>query len=202
MKIELIEGIGLWLAQRWGEYFAAVVTSLGLPYELYDIGNKFTWTRLILLMINLALVLYLLLTRRLFGVRGGKAAYEARLRSISVIDEAARLAEQHRAAHTAADAQAAAPAGQSPGGLPAAAQSSGALPAAARPGSAPRPGSSPGPGARAGNGRRPRWLNLSPEPVMRVASSAATSSSPFQNERTVSRNLSFHSAQPGGKPPT
>jgi uncharacterized membrane protein (DUF2068 family) len=131
--VELIEGIGLWLAQRWGEYFAAVVTSLGLPYELYDISNKFTWTRLILLMINLALVLYLLLTRRLFGVRGGKAAYEARLRSLSVIDEAVRVAEQHRAAHTAAGALAAASAGQSPGGLPAAGQSRGVPPAAARP---------------------------------------------------------------------
>ena len=29
--IEMIEGIGLWLDRRWGEYFAMVATSLGLP---------------------------------------------------------------------------------------------------------------------------------------------------------------------------
>ena len=31
--IELVEGIGLWLARRWGEYFAMVATSLGLPWR-------------------------------------------------------------------------------------------------------------------------------------------------------------------------
>jgi hypothetical protein len=36
--------------------------------------------------INLALVLYLVLTKRLFGVRGGKKAYEAHLRSESILD--------------------------------------------------------------------------------------------------------------------
>ncbi|MNN97931.1 hypothetical protein D3C81_2171960 [compost metagenome] len=51
-------------------------------------------------------------------------------------------------------------------------------------------------------GRRPRWLNISPEAVMRLAKSATWPSSPFQNARTVSRNLSFHSTQPGGKLPT
>jgi len=91
--IELIEGVGLWLAKRWGEYFAAVVTSIGLPYEIYDMWVKFTYIRLTAFLINLALVLYLVLTKRLFGARGGKKAYEERLRSESVIDEAVRAAE-------------------------------------------------------------------------------------------------------------
>jgi uncharacterized membrane protein (DUF2068 family) len=82
------EGIGLWLEKRWGEYFAMIVTSLGLPYEIYDLTDKITVTRIIFFLINLALVVYLVVTRRLFGVRGGKAAYEARLRSESVIQEA------------------------------------------------------------------------------------------------------------------
>jgi uncharacterized membrane protein (DUF2068 family) len=91
--VELIEGVGLWLAKRWGEYFAAVVTSIGLPYEIYDLWLKFTYFRMIAFIINLALVLYLVLTKRLFGVRGGKKAYEERLRSESVIDEAVRAAD-------------------------------------------------------------------------------------------------------------
>ncbi len=31
--VEVIEGIGLWLLKRWGEYFAMVATSVGLPYR-------------------------------------------------------------------------------------------------------------------------------------------------------------------------
>ena len=86
--LEVVEGIGLWLEQRWGEYFAMIVTSLGLPYEIYDLTEKVTATRVIFFLINLTLVIYLVVTRRLFGVRGGKAAYEARLRSESVMEEA------------------------------------------------------------------------------------------------------------------
>jgi uncharacterized membrane protein (DUF2068 family) len=88
--IELIEGTGLWLARRWGEYFAMVATSLGLPYEIYELISRFTVFKLALFAVNLLLVLYLVITRRLFGVRGGKEAYEARLRSESIMDAAIR----------------------------------------------------------------------------------------------------------------
>jgi uncharacterized membrane protein (DUF2068 family) len=94
--VEVIEGVGLWLVKRWGEYFAMIVTSLGLPYEIYDLANKVTVLRVVAFLINLALVLYLVLTKRLFGVRGGKAAYEARLRSESILDaEIAALEAEH-----------------------------------------------------------------------------------------------------------
>jgi uncharacterized membrane protein (DUF2068 family) len=96
--IELVEGTGLWLAKRWGEYFAIVVTSLGLPYEIYDLTNKITATRVIFFVINLALVLYLVITRRLFGLRGGKSAYETRLRGESVLQAAIEAAAAGHAA--------------------------------------------------------------------------------------------------------
>ena len=95
--IELVEGVGLWLTRRWGEYFAMVATSLGLPYEIYDLASKVTVTRALFFVINLALVLYLVLTKRLFGVRGGKHAYEARLRSESVMEAAIEAAAAERA---------------------------------------------------------------------------------------------------------
>jgi uncharacterized membrane protein (DUF2068 family) len=85
--IELAEAAGLWLGQRWGEYLAAAATSIFLPYEIYDLTGKITWLRIAALVINLLLVIYLVWTRRLFGVRGGKAACEARLRSASIIEE-------------------------------------------------------------------------------------------------------------------
>jgi uncharacterized membrane protein (DUF2068 family) len=104
--IELIEGIGLWLARRWGEYFAMVATSLGVPYEIYELSSKITVTKSLLFAVNLALVLYLVITKRLFGVRGGRHAYEARLRSESVMEAAieAAAADRSRAAQTSQDA--------------------------------------------------------------------------------------------------
>lgn len=41
--IELVEAVGLWLGQRWGEYFAMAATSAFLPYEIYDLTVKLTW---------------------------------------------------------------------------------------------------------------------------------------------------------------
>jgi len=97
--IEIVEGIGLWQARRWGEYFAFVATSLGLPYEVYDLVTKFSVVALILFLINLALVLYLVITKRLFGLRGGKRAYDARLRSESIMDAAIEAAAADRGDH-------------------------------------------------------------------------------------------------------
>ena len=70
--IELVEAVGLWTARRWGEYFAMIATSVGLPLEIYDLTRKVTVTTIVLLLINLALVVYLAVTKRLFGIRGGK----------------------------------------------------------------------------------------------------------------------------------
>jgi uncharacterized membrane protein (DUF2068 family) len=116
--IELIEGTGLWLAKRWGEYFAMVATSVFLPYEIYDLTAKITVTRILFFAVNLALVLYLVITKRLFGVRGGKRAYVARLRSESIMDTAIAEASASRvaAATRPASRVAAAPGGQAPGG--------------------------------------------------------------------------------------
>jgi uncharacterized membrane protein (DUF2068 family) len=103
--IEIIEGVGLWLLKRWGEYFAMIATSIGIPYEIYDLTAKVTWLRLVAFIINVALVVYLVVTKRLFGVRGGKKAYEARLRSASILQ-----AETYAVA-AAADAGGGAPGG-------------------------------------------------------------------------------------------
>ncbi|HTT54242.1 MAG TPA: DUF2127 domain-containing protein [Streptosporangiaceae bacterium] len=86
--VEILEGIALWGLRRWGEYFAMIVTSLGIPYEIYELVAKVTALRLTAFIINVALVVYLVLAKRLFGVRGGKAAYEDRLRSESIMQAA------------------------------------------------------------------------------------------------------------------
>jgi uncharacterized membrane protein (DUF2068 family) len=75
--IELIEAIGLWLLARWGEYFAVIATGVFLPLEIYEITEKVTAFRAIALTINIAAVLWLLWSKRLFGLNGGAAAYHA-----------------------------------------------------------------------------------------------------------------------------
>jgi uncharacterized membrane protein (DUF2068 family) len=84
--IELIEAVGLWLLKRWGEYFAVVATACGLPVEIYELTDRITAFRVGALVINVGLVVYLLASKRLFGIRGGKEAYEARRRGESLIE--------------------------------------------------------------------------------------------------------------------
>ena len=72
-----------------------VATSIFLPYEIYDLTVKITWLRVGAFVVNLLLVIYLVWTKRLFGVRGGRSAYEAKRRSESVIEvEQAALAAE------------------------------------------------------------------------------------------------------------
>jgi uncharacterized membrane protein (DUF2068 family) len=73
--IELIEAVGLWLMKRWGEYFAVIATSVFLPLEIYELTEKITATRLIALLVNIVAVIWLLWSKRLFGLNGGGAAY-------------------------------------------------------------------------------------------------------------------------------
>jgi len=86
--LQVIEGAGLWLLKRWGEYFALIATSLGLPIEIYELTERMTWFRVGALVINGAAVVYLLLSKRLFGLRGGHAAYEAERHEMSLLEVA------------------------------------------------------------------------------------------------------------------
>jgi uncharacterized membrane protein (DUF2068 family) len=108
--LEVVEGVGLWMLKRWGEYFAMVATSLFLPYEIYDLTAKVTVLRLLAFLVNLALVVYLVLAKRLFGVRGGKKAYEAMLRSESILQKEINALEAERSAAASTPAPTASPA--------------------------------------------------------------------------------------------
>ena len=97
--LQFVEATGLWLLKRWGEYFAVVATSLGLPIEVYELTEKITVIRVGALVINVAAVIYLLLTKRLFGLRGGKKAYEEERHEASLLEvEAAGEDRKVRAA--------------------------------------------------------------------------------------------------------
>ena len=84
--LQLAEGIGLWSLKRWGEYVAVVGTTLFIPLEVYEVIEKTTWLKIVVLIMNVAAVLYLLLSKRLFGLRGGHRAYEESLHEVSLLE--------------------------------------------------------------------------------------------------------------------
>jgi len=84
--LEVVEGVGLWLLKRWGEYFAVIATSVFLPLEIHDLAKGITMTRLVTFSINVAAVIYLLVSKRLFGLRGGRKAYDEERRGEQLLD--------------------------------------------------------------------------------------------------------------------
>jgi len=84
--LELVEAVGLWLMRRWGEYVAVVGTGIFVPLEVYELVEGFTWFRIVALVLNLFAVLYILWSKRLFGIRGGREAFERERENVSLIE--------------------------------------------------------------------------------------------------------------------
>ncbi|MBS4728155.1 DUF2127 domain-containing protein [Mycobacterium sp. SM1] len=84
--LEVVEGVGLWLLARWGEYFAVTATAIFLPLEVHDLAKGITVTRAVTFGINVAAVVYLVVSKRLFGLRGGRKAYDDERRGEQLID--------------------------------------------------------------------------------------------------------------------
>lgn len=84
--LQLVEGVGLWMLKRWGEYVAVVATSAFVPLEVYELVEKVSVFKLGALLINCAAVFYLVWTKRLFGARGGHAAFEAERHGASLLE--------------------------------------------------------------------------------------------------------------------
>ena len=55
----LTEGLGLWLLKRWAEWFTVIVTGSLIPIEGYEIYRHPTAIKVLVLLINLAIVAYL-----------------------------------------------------------------------------------------------------------------------------------------------
>jgi uncharacterized membrane protein (DUF2068 family) len=81
--LEATEMVGLWFSKRWAEYLTFVATILLIPIELYELSLSVTVFKVITLAINVAIAVYLLLAKRLFGLRGGHEAQLERHRQFS-----------------------------------------------------------------------------------------------------------------------
>jgi uncharacterized membrane protein (DUF2068 family) len=78
--LEGLEAIGLWWGRRWAEYLTFLATILLLPLEIYELSEKLSWFKIFALVLNVAIAIYLLIAKRLFGIRGG-GAHEAAQRA-------------------------------------------------------------------------------------------------------------------------
>jgi len=74
--LEGVEAVGLWYQRRWAEYLTFIATILFLPYEIYELSRAVSAFKVIAFIINIAIALYLLYAKRLFGLRGGAEAEE------------------------------------------------------------------------------------------------------------------------------
>jgi len=67
----LTEGIGLWLVKRWAEWFSVIITTSLVPVEVYEIYRHPSPVRILVLIVNIAVVGYLVYRirneRRCFG---------------------------------------------------------------------------------------------------------------------------------------
>jgi uncharacterized membrane protein (DUF2068 family) len=82
--LEGVEAVGLWYTKRWAEYLTFIATTILLPLEIYEIIHRQSALKIIGFLVNIAVVIYLLYAKRLFGLRGGgKVDEELRARDMS-----------------------------------------------------------------------------------------------------------------------
>jgi uncharacterized membrane protein (DUF2068 family) len=75
--LEGTEAAGLWRGRRWAEYLTFLATVIFVPYEVYELTTTISALKILALVINVAIVAYLLIAKRLFGLRGGGKAEQA-----------------------------------------------------------------------------------------------------------------------------
>lgn len=65
----LVEGTGLWLQRRWGEWVTVIITSTLLPVEVYELFRHLSAIKVVVLLVNVGVVAYLV-----YGIRHDDSA--------------------------------------------------------------------------------------------------------------------------------
>jgi uncharacterized membrane protein (DUF2068 family) len=61
--VRFVEAWGLWHMRIWAEWFALLSGTLYLPWEILKVAEHATWERVGVLLINIAIILYMLFIR-------------------------------------------------------------------------------------------------------------------------------------------
>jgi uncharacterized membrane protein (DUF2068 family) len=75
--IEGIEAVYLWKEKRWAEYLTVIATLGFVPFEVYELVHKVTLPRILAVVVNVAVLVWLSWNKHLFGLRGGAKSLEA-----------------------------------------------------------------------------------------------------------------------------
>jgi len=59
----LIEGVGLLRRRRWAEYLTIAITTSFIPFEIYELLHTWSTAKLVVLLANIAVVIYLIVRR-------------------------------------------------------------------------------------------------------------------------------------------
>ena len=57
--LHILEGVGLVMRKVWAEYITLILTASFLPWEIIEILRHITWIRVLLLLVNVAVVIFL-----------------------------------------------------------------------------------------------------------------------------------------------
>jgi len=57
--VRLVEAYGLWNQMQWAEWFGLLSGAMYIPLEIFEAYREFTWPRITVLVVNLAVVGYL-----------------------------------------------------------------------------------------------------------------------------------------------
>lgn len=58
------EGTGLLMRKHWAEYFTVVTTAGLIPLEIYELARHFSWAKIVALLVNIAILVYLIVRLR------------------------------------------------------------------------------------------------------------------------------------------
>jgi uncharacterized membrane protein (DUF2068 family) len=59
-SVRIAEAIGLWLRQRWAEWFGVLTGGIYIPVEIYEVTRSVTWPKVTVLLVNGVIVAYLI----------------------------------------------------------------------------------------------------------------------------------------------
>ena len=62
--VRLTEAYGLWSGRKWAEWLAAVSGGIYIPLEIYEISRHVTWVRIAALILNVAIVAFMIFALR------------------------------------------------------------------------------------------------------------------------------------------
>ena len=56
----MTEGVGLWMEKVWAEYLTIIATASFIPFEIYEIVRQVSAFKIVILLANAAIVVYLI----------------------------------------------------------------------------------------------------------------------------------------------